>query len=562
MNALDFFVLITTMLFIVIYGVWKTRGQKNIQEYLLGNNSQNWATIGLSVMATQASAITFISTPGQAYQSGMAFVQNYFGVPIALLIVSGVFIPIFYKYKVFTAYEFLERRFDVKTRVLGALLFLVQRGLSAGITIYAPAIILSTVLGWDLQLTVILTGVMVIIYTMSGGTKAVSVTQKQQMAVMMGGMFVAFGVLAYYISQHVPLTEAYNIAGILEKTDAIDLDFNFEKRYTIWSGLAAGLFLQLSYFGTDQSQVGRYLGGKSTEESRKGLMFNAILKVPMQFFILFVGVTIYLFYLFHTPPVHFKEQSLDLIRSSVHADELGRLESAYTEVLQERKDAAVAYSRTVGEEKQTWALALADADSRSESIREDVKQLITAVDVDAETTDSDFVFLEFILTYLPHGLIGLLIAVVLSAAMSSTSSALNALASTSTVDFYKRLVNPNGSDASFLIFSRVMTLVWGLVAISFALLIDNSENLIEAVNIVGSLFYGAILGIFLVAFFLKRVKGTAVFMAAVVAQVFVIICHFLTVAGVFELGYLWYNAIGMVITIVLSLLFSIKSSGN
>lgn len=556
MNFVDFTVLISTILFIVIYGVWKTRGQKDIEGYLLGNKSQGWATIGLSVMATQASAITFISTPGQGYQSGMAFVQNYFGIPLALIIVSIVFIPVFYKFKIYTAYEFLEKRFDVKTRILGALLFLIQRGLSTGITIYAPAIILSTVLGWDLTFTVIATGILVIIYTMSGGTEAVSITQKQQMAVMMGGMFVAFGMLVYYIVSYVPVTEAINIASVLDKTHAVDFDFNFEKRYTIWSGLAAGIFLQLSYFGTDQSQVGRYLGGKSPKESRKGLMFNAILKVPMQFFILFLGVTVYLFYIFYTPPVHFKSQSLEMVRNSKEAKQLEVLEGKYDDALEVRKQAALNYADKQGDEKDHWEKQLKQANQNTEKIREEVKMLILKVNPETETTDSDFVFLAFILKYLPHGLIGLLVAVVLSAAMSSTSSSFNALASTSAIDFYKRLYNKEGTDKEYLFFSKAMTVVWGGIAILFALLIENSENLIEAVNIVGSLFYGAILGIFLVAFFIKRANGNHVFYAGLIAQAVVIICHLMTVAGYFKLGYLWYNAIGMIITIILAWFFS------
>ena len=557
MNYLDFVVLIGTLVFIVVYGVWKTRGQQNIESYLLGNKSQGWLTVGLSVMATQASAITFISTPGQGYQGGMLFVQNYFGIPIALLIVSLIFLPAFYKAKVYTAYEYLEKRFDIKTRVLGAVIFLIQRGLSAGLTIYAPAIILSTVLGWDLTLMVVITGLLVIVYTMSGGTQAVSITQKQQMAVMMGGMFVAFGILIYYITRHVSFLDAFEIASVLDKTQSVDFELNFEKRYTIWSGLAAGFILQLSYFGTDQSQVGRYLGGKRYDESRKGLIFNAILKVPMQFFILFLGVTVYLFYIFYQPPVHYKYQSLEMVRQSEQAPVLTELEDQFEKVQIARKNAAVQFVSATGDDKQNWKARLQQTNQHSEQIRKDVNKLIKKVSPDTETTDSDFVFLSFIMKYLPNGLIGLLIAVVLSAAMSSTSSALNALASTSAIDFYKRLINPNGTERQYLIFSKVMTVVWGLIAISFALYIDNSENLIQAVNIIGSLFYGSILGIFLVAFLLKDVDGNSVFIAGVVAEVIVLSCHFMTLAGYFKLGYLWYNAIGLGVTVVLSILISL-----
>ena len=552
MNYLDFLVLLGTLLGIVSYGVWKTRGQQNVQSYLLGNNTLKWSTIGLSVMATQASAITFISTPGQAYESGMGFVQNYFGMPIALFIVIVVFIPIYYKLNVYTAYEYLEKRFDLKTRLLGALLFLIQRGLAAGITIYAPAIILSSILGWNLDLTIFITGLLVIIYTVSGGTKAVSITQKQQMAVIMVGMFVAFGLLIYFISRFISFGDAYEVASVLNKTQAVDFDFNFEKRYTIWSGLAAGLFLQLSYFGTDQSQVQRYLGGKDIRASKMGLVFNAVFKIPMQFFILFTGVLVYVFYIFYQPPVHFKESSLEMLRNNGYETQLKDCEARYAVLLDQRKELALALSQAEGELQIQLGTQLTAVDAASEGIRQEVKQMIHQVDASIETKDSDYVFLSFILGYLPHGVIGLLIAVILSAAMSSSSSELNALASTTFNDLYKRLYNPTDSDRHGVLISRWMTFAWGLIAISFAYLAKNSENLIEAVNIVGSLFYGTILGIFLVAFFMKKVSGHAVFIAALLAETVVIVCHFMTVAGVFKLGYLWYNAIGCLLTLILA----------
>ena len=559
MNTLDLVVLFGTLLFIVAYGVWKTRGQHSIDSYLLGDKSMKWGTIGLSVMATQASAITFISTPGQAYESGMGFVQNYFGLPIALIIVSAVFIPMFYKLKVYTAYEYLESRFDLKTRMLGALLFLIQRGLAAGITIYAPAIILSSILDWNLTAMILITGILVIIYTVSGGTQAVSITQKQQMFVIMGGMFIAFFMLIGYIGDYVSFGEALNIAGKLDKLNAVDLDLNFEKRYTIWSGLTGGLFLALSYFGTDQSQVQRYIGGQNVTESRMGLMFNAILKIPMQFFILFVGVMVYVFYLFYTPPVHFKEANVDRVLQSEYAGEYEQIAGDYEKLLEERRTLALALSDAAGSQYEDIADRLYTVDQQSVAKREEVKSIIQAVDPELETKDADYVFLTFILTYLPHGLIGLLIAVIFSAAMSSTSSELNALASTTTIDFYKRLGKKPEAKANgtHLLVSKGLTLIWGIVAISFAILAKNSENLIEAVNIVGSIFYGTILGIFLVAFFIKWVRGQAVFWAAIIAQSVVIVFHFMTVTGAITLGYLWYNAIGCGITILLSMLFEI-----
>ena len=552
MNSFDLVVLVGTLLFIVAYGVWKTRGQRNIEGYLLGDNSMKWSTIGLSVMATQASAITFLSTPGQAYESGMGFVQNYFGLPIALIVVSAVFIPIYYKLRVYTAYQFLENRFDMKTRFLGAFLFLIQRGLAVGITIYAPSIILSTILGWNLTITILITGLLVIIYTVSGGTKAVSITQKQQMMVIMSGMFVAFFMIIGYVQDHVSFGEAVQIAGTLEKLNAVDWSFDFEKRYTIWWGLLGGFFLSLSYFGTDQSQVQRYLGGRNASESRVGLMFNAILKIPMQFFILFVGVMVYVFYIFNQAPIHFKEASLEVVRNSENASELVVLENRYDQLLDERITAVKAFSNDElgGKER------LQEVDASIVGVRGEVKDLIGKTDSSITTKDSDYVFLTFIITYLPHGLVGLLIAVILSAAMSSTSSELNALASTTSVDFYKRLYKKDGSERHYLITSKVFTFGWGVLAILFAVLAKNSENLIEAVNIIGSLFYGTVLGIFLVAFFFKYVKGSAVFYAAILAEIMVLIAFFLP-DEIFNISYLLYNAIGAVLVIVLSLLFQV-----
>ncbi len=555
MNTLDLVVLFGTLIFIVAYGVYKTRGQKDIEGYLLGSHSMKWGTIGLSVMATQASAITFISTPGQAYESGMGFVQNYFGLPLAMIVVCVVFIPIFYRLKVYTAYEFLESRFDLKTRYLGAALFLIQRGLAAGITIYAPAIIISSILNWNLTLTILGTGILVIIYTVSGGTKAVSITQKQQMAVIMGGMFAAFFVIIAYINDHTTFGGALEIAGSLGKLEAVNFSTDAGTRYTIWSGLAGGFFLQLSYFGTDQSQVQRYLGGSSAAESRMGLMFNAILKIPMQFFILFTGVMVYVFYIFYNPPLHFKETSVKIVAESAFAEEYQSVDQAYQEALEQRRLAASNYANEgiTTFEKADFLTEFKAADANVLALRNEAKEIILKADESLETKDSDYVFLTFIITYLPHGLIGLLIAVIFSAAMSSTSSELNALASTTSVDFYKRAINKGASDDHYLTTSKLMTFGWGVLAILFAILAKNSENLIEAVNIVGSIFYGTVLGIFLVAFFLKWVNGNAVFIAAIIAQTGVIAIHFMTEAGLFSLSYLWYNLIGCGGTLLFSM---------
>lgn len=553
MNGLDIAVLVGTLFFIVAYGVWKTRKQRDIEGYLLGGHSLRWGTIGLSVMATQASAITFLSTPGQAYESGMGFVQNYFGMPIALIVVSAVFIPIFYKLKVYTAYEFLESRFDVKTRFLGAFLFLIQRGLAAGITIYAPSIILSAILGWNLTWTIVLTGLTVILYTVSGGTKAVSITQKQQMIVIMGGMFIAFFMLINYISKDVSFGEAVEVAGALGKLEAVNWSFDLEKRYTIWWGILGGFFLSLSYFGTDQSQVQRYISGKNASESRIGLMFNALLKIPMQFFILFIGVMVYVFYIFNSPPIHFKESNVQTLESSEYSADLVFVDSLYQTKLKEREIAIREFSETKSEEDKIDMLV---ADEWVNDLRQDAKESMLRYDSDFKTKDSDYVFLTFVTTYLPHGLIGLLIAVILSAAMSSTSGELNALASTTSVDIYKRLIKPDGDDRHYVNSSKLMTFAWGTLAVLFALFAKNSENLIEAVNIIGSLFYGTVLGIFLVAFFFKFIKGHAVFYAAIVAELMVLVAYFLP-DDIFNISYLLYNAIGAILTVLLASIIQI-----
>lgn len=551
MNSLDILVLAVTMLSIVAYGVWKTRHQNNMEGYLMGDHSMRWGTIGLSVMATQASAITFLSTPGQAYESGMGFVQNYFGLPIALIVVSAVFIPIFYRLKVYTAYEFLESRFDLKTRFLGAFLFLIQRGLAAGITIYAPSIILSAILGWNLTVTIFVTGLLVIVYTVSGGTRAVSITQKHQMLVIMGGMLIAFFMILGYISDHLTFKESLGVAGALGKLQAVDWSFDLDKRYTIWWGLLGGFFLSLSYFGTDQSQVQRYIGGKNVAESRIGLMFNAVLKIPMQFSILLVGVMVYVFYIFHQPPIHFKENSLEAVRSSAYSGELRGLEMKYNVALAQREQSALDFAKSGDEESK---VKLQEADQAVQSLRNEAKELVTRADATVETKDSDYVFLTFVITYLPHGLIGLLIAVILSAAMSSTSGELNALSSTTSIDMYKRLINREATEHHYVLASKFFTFLWGALAIFFAIVAKNSENLIEAVNIIGSLFYGTVLGIFLVAFFFKYVKGTAVFYAAILAEIIVLVAFFLP-DEIFHISYLLYNMVGAVLTIVLGLIF-------
>jgi len=546
---IDWIVLSVTVLGIVAYGTWKTKKNKNIEGYLLGGKDSNWATVGLSIMATQASAITFLSTPGKAYESGMEFIQNYLGLPIALVIIAVFFVPIYHRLKVYTAYEYLENRFNLNIRLLGAFLFLIQRGLAAGITIYAPALILTTVLGWDITLTVIFVGVLVIIYTVSGGTKAVSVTHKWQMAVIMLGMVTAFFWIIFSLPEDISIRKAIDIAGTSGRLNPLDIEFNLEKRYTIWSGILGGIFLSLSYFGTDQSQVQRYLSAKSISESRLGLMFNAILKIPMQLFILFIGIMVFVFFQFEKPPIWFNQAEIEKLKTTKYATEYEKIDQQHTAVYEEKLQVINKLSNNNNSEnRKKYTSSLHQIDT----LREKVKTLISKSGGAKNPKDYDYVFISYVLNYLPKGLIGLLLAVILSAALSSTAGEVNALASTTTVDFYKRVIRKTGSEKHYLKMSKLITLSWGLLAIVFALFATKSENLIELVNILGSIFYGPILGIFLVAFLVKFVQAKAVFFGAIISQVIVIYLHFFE-----EIGFLWYNAIGAILVTILSIIIQL-----
>ena len=549
----------------MLYGAWKTKGSKNVQEYIRGGNEAKWWTVGLSVMATQASAITFLSTPGQAFHSGMGFVQFYFGLPIAMVVICMIFIPLYHKLNVYTAYEYLESRFDLKTRSLTAILFLVQRGLSAGITIFAPAIILSAVLGWNLTTLNIIIGVLVIIYTVTGGTKAVSVTQKQQMAIIFSGMFIAFFLIISYLPEGVTFSKALEIAGASGKMDILDFSFDMDNRYTFWSGIIGGSFLALSYFGTDQSQVQRYLSGKSIKESQLGLLFNALLKVPMQFFILLVGVMVFVFYQFNPSPLNFNPKAKEVIESSEYQSVYQSLEAENQQVYTEKKKVQSEYVQHLNEgntdnTERTTALQNQIKTLNAEDIanREAAKTLIKKADATVETNDKDYVFIHFILNNLPRGLIGLLLAVILSAAMSSTASELNALASTTAIDLYKRNVKTNKTDKHFVNASKLFTLLWGILAILVACFANLFDNLIQLVNIIGSIFYGNVLGIFLLAFFIKYVKSNATFIAAIITQVIVII-------GWYNdwMPYLWLNLFGCVLVMGIAIMIqSVMGSNN
>lgn len=551
MTLLDWVVLVGTTLAIVVWGIWKTRGQMTSEEYLKGGREMGWGTIGLSVMATQASAITFLSVPGQAYEDGMRFVQFYFGLPLAMVIISAVFVPIYYRLNVTTAYQYLESRFDLKTRLLGAFLFLIQRGLAAGITLYAPAIILSAILGWPLEPTILGMGLVVIVYTVAGGSRAISQTQKQQMVIMMGGMVVAAVVVIMRLPSHVGFGDAVGVAGAFGRMNVVSFKFDVESRYNFWSGITGGLFLSLSYFGTDQSQVGRYLTGKSITESRLGLLFNGLLKIPMQFLILFVGVLVFVFYQFTAPPLTFNASLRDRVAKTPQAAEMVALEQRWDAAQQDKRAQVERYvaARHAGDEAAMASsnVLMREKAAAADVVRKEAKALLGRALPGAETKDSDHIFITFVKEWLPSGLFGLLVAVILAAAMSSIASELNALGATTTVDFYKRVFRKDAPDGELLLASRAFTAFWGLVAVAFGSLASLLDNLIQAVNILGSIFYGTVLGIFLVAFFLKRVQGHAVFLAACVSQATVVALFFAS-----DIGFLWFNVIGCVLVLVLA----------
>lgn len=555
MSIIDWLVLCITLLGIILYGIWKSRGAKNIETYLLADRKLPWYHVGLSVMATQASAITFLSAPGQAYSDGMRFIQFYFGLPLAMVVLCITFIPMFSKLNVYTAYEFLEKRFDNKTRSLTAFLFLLQRGLSTGITIYAPAIILSTILNVDITYTILFNGLLVITYTVYGGTKAVSYTQVLQMTIIFAGLFLAAYMVVHLLPANVGLVDALHIAGKMNKLNTIDTHFDLNNRYNIWSGIIGGFFLQLSYFGTDQSQVGRYLTGSSITQSRLGLIMNGLIKIPMQFFILLIGTLVFTFYQFHQSPVFFNKVEVTRIENSIYKDEFKALENEYGQIHEQKKaqvnqlvdaihnnnEAAIDQART----------ALQESNKASNSIKEKVTALMKKNDPKADTHDTNYVFLSFVTQQLPVGVVGVLMAVIFLAAMGSTASGLNSLASTTVVDFYKRMFKPHQSEQFYLNASRIATVGWGVFCIITAFYASKLGNLIEAVNILGSLFYGTILGIFLVAFYMKSINGKAVFYAALLAQAFIIYAWYIDLTA-----FLWLNVIGCLL--VMSLAYIIQ----
>ncbi len=554
MNFIDWLVLVLTLGCIVAYGLWKGRMSKhNMEGFLLADRQMPWYHVTLSVMATQASAITFLSAPGQAYIDGMRFVQFYFGLPLAMIVIAITFIPLFKKLKVFTAYQLLEERFDLKTRVLTSFLFLIPRALSTGVTIAAPSIILTTILGWDLYWTNILTGSVVTLYCMFGGSKTISYTQLQQMFVVLGGMFIAGFMVVKLLPEGIGFTDTLKIAGKMGKTNVIDWEFDLSNRYNVWSGLIGGFFLQLSYFGTDQSQVGRYLSGESIGQSRLGLLMNGILKVPMQFFILMVGALVFVFYQFEQPPLFFNQTALQKVEET---PQYKSILERNTKVFDEKKIAVNNMITSIKAENNTeinqnveQVLAL---NTQTDGLRKEVKTLMLENNPSEDVNDTNYIFLSFVTKYLPVGLVGLLIAVILLASMGSMASAFSSLTSCTVVDIYQRLINPNGSEKHYYQFSQMATLGWGIFCIIVAQFTANIGSLIEAVNILGSWFYGTILGVFLVAFYFKNVKGGSVFWAALFAEAFVIYSWWVNLTA-----FLWLNLIGCVLVVLFALVFNL-----
>ena len=553
MSGIDWIVLVATLFIIVAYGIYKSRGTKNIDGFLLGNKSFPWYSVTLSVMATQASAITFLSAPGLAFSSGMSFVQFYFGLPLAMIVICITFVPIFQKLKVYTAYEFLEKRFDLKTRALTAFLFLVQRGLSTGITIYAPSIILSTILDIDTTYTTLFIGGLVVTYTVYGGTKAVSYTQMLQMTVIFSGLLVAGILVVQLLPESVGFGKALQIAGKMGRTNAIDFSFDWNNQYTVWSGLIGGFFLQLSYFGTDQSQVGRYLTGSSVAQSRLGLLMNGLVKIPMQFLILLIGVLVFTFYQYTQPPIFFNSYELGKLEKSAYSKDLEKIKADYSDAFI-KKQAEIHQLEIALDAKDEKAInahriILEAADTKTKAIRQQAVDLMKKNDPEAETNDNNYVFLSFVTRYLPQGLIGLLIAIIFLASMGSTASALNSLTSTTVVDIYKRLINQNASDEKYLSVSRWITIMWGLLSLFMALFASKMGNLLEAVNILGSLFYGTILGIFIVGFYLKRIGGSATFIAAILTEIIIFTCWIMD-----AMAFLWLNVVGCVLVMLIAVI--------
>jgi len=551
MGTIDWIVMGAALLFVVVFGVWRSRGKTDIDGYILANRSTPWYMITLSIMATQASAITFLSAPGQAYVDGMRFVQFYLGLPIAMVIISVTAVPHFHRLKVYTAYEFLEQRFDVKNRTLGSILFLTQRGLACGFTIFAPSLIISVLLGWDIRLTILVIGGFVTLYTTTGGTDAVNKTHLLQMGIITLGMAAAFVMILRLLPPDISFLDATNVAGKMGNLNVINFAFDWKDRYNVWSGLIGGTFLALSYFGTDQSQVQRYLSGRSIAESRFGLLANGVLKIPMQFSILFIGAMIFVFFQFVMPPLFFNPVESANVKNGALSQEYQQLESEFEQLHGEKqihiRQMLSAMEGNDEAELERTLETLERSKIQEQELRREAASLIAQSDPGADTNDINYVFLSFVINYLPVGLVGLILAAILSASMSSTAAELNALASVSVIDIYRRVFRPDESDRHYLRASKIISVFWGAYAIGFAMFANSLGSLIEAVNILGSLFYGSILGIFIIAFSFKKIGGDATFISAIVAEVVVLSCFFFS-----EIPYLWFNVIGCAVLIVVA----------
>jgi Na+/proline symporter len=556
MSTPDWIVLGAALLVITLYGVWRGRGSTSVRSFLLADRSLGWGTVALSIMATQASAITFTSTPGQAYVDGMRFLQFYFGLPLAMVLLSATAVPKFHRLGVYSAYEYLERRFDPKMRLLGTGLFLLSRGLATGMTIYAPSLVLSVMLGVDVRWTSMLIGGIVIIVTATGGVKAVNHTHVLQLAIIMTGMLAAGAVLLMLLPPGVSVGDALSLAGAAGKLNTIDLSFDLENRYTLWTGLIGGMFVALAYFGTDQSQVQRYLTGRSVTQSRLALLFNGVAKVPMQFFMLLLGVLVYVFFLFSEPPLFFNPTAASQARSGAHGESFRELESQYHDAVAERKAAAEAFvaARNLGATESAGAERhlLMRTEQTVDRLREEAAAIISLDVASNDSADTNYIFLSFVLTYLPVGLVGLVFACIFAASLSSSSGELSALATISIVDVYKRFLRPRESEAHYMHASRLFMAAWGIYGIAFAQYASRLGSLIEAVNILGSLFYGTMLGIFLLAFYGKNVGGTATLVGALCGEAVVIACFLWT-----PIAWLWYNVIGCAVVVTVALFWTL-----
>jgi Na+/proline symporter len=549
MRLADWFTLVATLAALVSYGLYRSRGSKTVNQFLLAGKTMPWYAMGLSIMATQASAITFISTTGQGYIDGLRFVQFYFGLPIAMVIVAGVAIPIFYRANIYTAYEYLERRFDGKTRALASIVFLIQRGLGVGVSIAAPSIVLSVIFGWNDQITTVIIGLTIILYTTLGGILAITWADVLQMSIIFCGLIMAMFMVIHLLPPEVSFFDAVRLAGAAGRLNAIDFHFDWNNRYTFWSGIIGGTFLSLSYFGCDQSQVQRYLTGKSLTQSKLGLLFNGMAKIPLQFFILFAGAMVFVFYLFEPAPLLFQKPALEKARS---LNGFNAVEQSYSKAFEVRKKAAFDVAAHPGDQESITRFRSAQNDFNT--ARQQGTKLAEQA-LGAKYNDTNYVFLSFVTKYLPAGLVGLIIAVIFAAAMSSSAGEINSLATVTVMDLYRRYLKPTGADGHYLAVSRIATAFWGLYAMIFAQYGKNLGSLVEAVNLVGSLFYGSLLGVFTLAFFFKRVSGNGAFWGMILGEVAIFSAFFFT-----DISFLWYNVIGAVVVIFTGLLFQFAGS--